>query len=1192
MSDFRSLGATPQKQPKYVPLFIDKEFTGLYTQRAALHDPSDLVMKSYGGRPDALLAGNNIELTNNLTLKRRPGLSGFSLATYPTAPNRAFAFTLLNGTVRVIIDTGSSGALTVTSVATSSGGSAVYTGTFPLGGSNAYVGLKFVIAGFATTPNNGTFVCTASTTTTLTLTTSTAVSETIAATATTYGGVWYDTQAGGVKTLLFAKGSGAGQSHFVAVAGVMYVGDGVETWKYTPTNTNGTVWNWGIDTPTQAPTATIEEAGDASASWLATTWFSTMGLIVDSTGNIEQILSIEDNSPTGLGGNGQPVWNQTVGGTTVDGTAVWVNIGLLEERLSSHLYGHGPTVAVGQTAVMYDSITGCAFFNFRPGGASGTTQGSRPPLPNITGSAYRDDGTVDWACAGNHNFQSTGINGWSPLNVWRPSTAYGVGAHIVEPADLPLAPGIPISGVPRYIQEITTAGTTAATGSSPSWSTTLNTIGQITTDGEITWRSLGSATWTAGRMYTAWTGPSSTFSAVVDANNSIWVCITGGTAGSSTPFVAPNVWQAAHAYSVGDATVDTNSNKQVVSVAGTSGGSAPTWDVNKGDTTTDNTVTWVNLGSAYGNIIQESTGVRWVNVGKSSTWAAGRTWYKPAQGWFPPGPSTPYGSPSINDGTNIEFVVQTGVSGSLQPTWGTSEGNETIDSGAVWVNDGPFLQNSMAWSTGFQYAYSFEARTSDDYYNTHVPPLQINVLGTPTGSMTGAVSTASPLLTISGGNAGAVITLTGLGSTDPQVDTIDIWRTTDGGATLFFLTKIPNPTPIGGTPGVWTLDDYMQDEAVSDALPGLNIFIEAPIDNVNDPPPDAFLPMVYNFQRIWGSVGSEAIFSGGPDTLVGNPAEAFSPSDEFPFLSSVIRIVKTSQGLVVFLPNSIEFIGGGPQKATFFSVTLAPGIGMLSFNALDIYAGEIYFFTADSQFKVMSPTLNIQNAGFPLGDQFASWDASTVYVSVQQAGTDNCMMVANGTTGWYRLNPRQVPGSLSGPEPIWSPFATITGGCKMVQSVEVSPGIKKLLVGATTGGQVIRQRDLTLYTDVVSGVATAYNAQFTMGSIVLAHPGELAVLKFLEADFSGVSYQPTISFLLNEISGTFTSFTAAPQFDPPSLYGNTITPSSYSPNRYYFSGVAAPVRCRHLQIKVDLGTNSTGSEIYNMTIFGRLMVEV
>src|SRR5690348_13025063 len=106
MNLLQLFGARPKKEPTFTPIFIDRAFTGLYTQRSPLHDPSDLVTaRFYGGRPDALLGGSNVELTNRLTLARRAGHTAFSAATYPTAPNRAFEFRLTNGTIQVLIDT-------------------------------------------------------------------------------------------------------------------------------------------------------------------------------------------------------------------------------------------------------------------------------------------------------------------------------------------------------------------------------------------------------------------------------------------------------------------------------------------------------------------------------------------------------------------------------------------------------------------------------------------------------------------------------------------------------------------------------------------------------------------------------------------------------------------------------------------------------------------------------------------------------------------------------------------------------------------------------------------------------------------------------------------------------------------------------------------------------------------------------
>jgi hypothetical protein len=250
-----------------------------------------------------------------------------------------------------------------------------------------------------------------------------------------------------------------------------------------------------------------------------------------------------------------------------------------------------------------------------------------------------------------------------------------------------------------------------------------------------------------------------------------------------------------------------------------------------------------------------------------------------------------------------------------------------------------------------------------------------------------------------------------------------------------------------------------------------------------------------------------------------------------------------------------------------------------SFVVVNVTATQLVVMNASAIAETVI-TATVSNAD-------AIWNPANVYVASHQSGTDNAIFVADGVTGWYRLNPRQA-GATSSPEPVWSPFAMITNGAKMVQSVEAVPGIKKLFVGSSEQNQPLLVRNQMVFTDNGS----QYDAFFEMGNITLAHPGQLALLKFCEFDFSGVGFQPTISYLLNEISGTFVPFTAVPQFDPPSLYGKTISPVSYSPNRYYFAGNASLARCRHLRLKVDYGTTSNGDEMFNCTIFGRLMIEI
>lgn len=1158
---FEQNGGSPQKQPKYVPIFMDRSFTGLFTQRNVLHDPADVVTaKYYGGRPDALWQGKNIELTNRLTLQRRPGLNAFSSALYSSSPNRFFSFPLSNGTIEVIVDTGSTGNLSGTAISSPSAGIATLTGTFPFGGSNAYVGMKITLTGATNTPNNGTFVVTASTTTTISYSNAQAVAETTAITASSAGAIYIDNQ-DGTKTFLLGKGAGAGQAYFVAVAGILYIGDGVDVTKYVPgnpntkTNTLDVVWNWGITAPALPPSVAITESAASAVSWVASTVFSTMGLIVDGHGNAEFLISVNSSGTNttqfGTTGSGEPNWNQTPGGTTTDGFVTWTNWGPVPQWASHTLYNNasltgGPGTLTNPSQI-YDPTSNTVQLNIAASNAQATSGGTKPPFKAIQGATLHDPP------GGNTPPNVKWFTMSPPPSKWKPSHAYttfsGVdtaNTAIIEPTALPAGTNQTV-----YMQICTTGGTSASSGTQPPFPA-LGVSNQITTDGDLYWLSLGSATRANTTAYVAFADPSTVFSVIV-VGGRLYVCTASGI----------------------------------------STGSAPSFS-----------------GTSYGDTVGDGS-VTWTDVGPSMSWAANTSWYLPISGFAPPSASQSHGGASVVDSNgNLQTVIVSGKSGTTAPSWNTTKGGTTPSDGAItWYNEGVATTQSLAWKTGYVYAYSFKARALDDFYSTvnpitgllPTPPGLNNPLPPPTGSQTEAVSTASPIFTITGANTGAINTISGMGSTDPQVDTIIIWRSGDGTGSgkMFELTEIPAPKPIGGNAQPWSFQDFLPDipTTVGGVLyPGLNTLIPAPINLVNNPPDSTFLPMVYNYERIWGADGEAAPFSGGPDTAVGNPNEAFAPVNNIPFLSPVIRLVKTPQGIVTFLSDSVEVIGGGPQTASFFSITWAPGIGLKSFNALDVLGGEIYFFSSDNQLRIMTPGLNIQNAGFAIGDQLANlpssgvsdttWNAGNVYVASYQNGIDNCLMLCDGSTGWYRLNPRQA-GAQPNTEPVWSPFAVITNGCKAVQSIEISPGQKRLLVGATTGGKQVLKRDLTVFTDN----GTAYDAYFVMGSITLAHPGQIAVLKFVEFDFSGVSYLPTISYLLNEISGPFVSFVQNPVFDPPSLYGTTITPGTYSPNRYYFLGNGSLARCRHMQLKVDLGTTSNGDEMFNATIFGRILVE-
>jgi hypothetical protein len=1228
MSLFETAGAPPNKQPRYAAVYQSKYFSGLVTNRNALHSAADVITERYyGGKPDALLGGLNVELRPTLSLGRRYGLTKFSDAIYPTTPLRAFSFQLTNGTIQVIVDCGTSGNLAVSSVANASGSSTVYTGTFgTAAASNGFAGLVFQVAGFVTNPgNNGTFTCTASTATTLTLTNSQGIAETHAATATSAGAVYDDQQSGGNKTLLFAKQPGAGQTGFAGVAGILYAGDGVSNWKYVPGNTNRTppVYNWGITAPTSQPSVTVIPSGSSAVAWAASTFWSTMGLLNDGT-SVQQLINVNasgTNTDThfGTSGPGSPAWNNTPGATTTDNTITWTNFGPIVAWTAHTTYNNA---SIGGTLVnpciIYDPKTAACYINANPGLANGVSGSSYPAFkPGLGQSTH--EGTVKWFYLGSGKIPQ----------LWKKNTIYPKlgtvsnddSSSVVEPVTL--ANGLPTNQTLYW--QTSSGGTSAASATAPPWA---SQAGLTTSDGDLEYLCLGSKNWAANTSYSGWSADGTVFSAIVDSNGNFQVCTTTGT----------------------------------------SGGSTPTWSAGYGQTTKDGSVVWTCVGSA-----------------SASTWTASQKWYRPTAGFAPPSSSQPFGGAAVldnNSPVDVEFIVNSGLGGGSAPTWAavgsytvdnpttltltqvtvsgttttytgtitgggsnafagrqflisgftnagnnilltatsstattlvcttTSQVNEThagsAKTGAIWFNLEQFSSNSFSWSFGISYGYSYKSRSLTDFYSVadatgklQVPPGLQNALPAPAGSLTGAISSASPAFNIVGADTGAVNTIQGLYSNDPQVDTIVIWRSPDeasGSGSMLELTEIPNIPQANGTTKTWTFLDYLPQTPTA-VFPGLDELSPAPIDDVNDPPPAGFVPHVYNFTRIWGAVGSQVFFSSGPDAQVGNPNENFNPADELLFLAPVTRMVRTSQGPVVtFTTDSVEIILGGPSTASFYSTNMIPNIGLPGFNALDVQGGEIIFFGSDFQLHTISPSLNFGETGFPIADQLANipmsgvsdttWTPATAYVAAHQAKLDTAVFLADGVTGWYRMNPYTVGGINT--DPTWSTFAGITGGCTMVESVETAPGIRQLLVGPTGSGKIL-YRDLTVFTDN----GTPYEAHFDVGSLVLAKPGQISAICFWEGDFSATvtASTATVSYLLNEISGTFSPMAGPPVFDPPSLYGDTMSPTSYSPLRYYFASNASLALARHLQLRISFGTQSTNDQIFNMTLYGKLVVE-
>lgn len=219
------------------------------------------------------------------------------------------AFTLTS------VATGSNPQLTLTAVAASSGNTAVFTGTITGGGSNAFAGFSFVIAGFTNASNNGTFICTASTTTTLTLENEFAVAETHAATAQSVEGtgVYTGTITGG--------GSNAFAGETFLVAGFTNAQNNGTFICTASSTTTLTLANPNSTSETHAATATAQESGN-SLTYVAYGFKTLTGNTYQPSGTSTAVATV---SATGLitavaeGGTvvevSYPTFNNTAGTT-------------------------------------------------------------------------------------------------------------------------------------------------------------------------------------------------------------------------------------------------------------------------------------------------------------------------------------------------------------------------------------------------------------------------------------------------------------------------------------------------------------------------------------------------------------------------------------------------------------------------------------------------------------------------------------------------------------------------------------------------------------------------------------------------------------------------------------------------------------------------------------------------------------
>jgi len=599
-------------------------------------------------------------------------------------------------------------------------------------------------------------------------------------------------------------------------------------------------------------------------------------------------------------------------------------------------------------------------------------------------------------------------------------------------------------------------------------------------------------------------------------NNKKWNGTTvtnwGISRSANTPLVVAHsggnnrLWQKQTALSANYSIKDPNANYQFVTTAGTTGKpSFPAWQ------------------ETVGAITADGTTVRWTCGGELQNWT----------------PSTSYINNQVITDSNGNLQVCTvdgGVSDTFEPLWGTSVGATTTDGTISWVCLG---SNLIVAQTGFQYAYAYHTTS-------------------------GHVSSISPIYTTGPiiGASALDLDITGNYSSDTQCDYIWLFRTKDGGATLFYVDQIAN-NPAGST---WTYRDQKDDAQ-------LNTAIVAPTESSNLPPV-GFQVAVVHTGRIFGAKDNILYYGGGGEITTGRPDESFDSTNTFTFPDRVTALAPMKFGLLVFTPSK-TYILRGLDPDSYFVTPWRNMMGALNQNALAIDGDTLYILTAQAQLLAVQETL-IEEIGYPIGENFFLYaDRSRFYLTVlRDNAAESALYVsdggldgnsASGTIGRFNLNTRT-----------WSPGYQYVGSSSAVGVVETGNGAFSLLIGrANTSGYILK-RDTSVLQDDGSNYANTF---VVIGSLVLAPPGKFFEVDALVVETDATGTYPTVSYRPNEISGLFTTLANSVADNPEFPASSTI-----AIKRFYLNQASISNLARFIQVKVAFAQENVQNILYGLGV--------
>jgi hypothetical protein len=413
------------------------------------------------------------------------------------------------------------------------------------------------------------------------------------------------------------------------------------------------------------------------------------------------------------------------------------------------------------------------------------------------------------------------------------------------------------------------------------------------------------------------------------------------------------------------------------------------------------------------------------------------------------------------------------------------------------------------------------------------------------------------------GSTGVNVNVSGSYSPDPQVSTVQIYRTDDGGAEYYLDTTIPN---VVGS-GTWSYEDSTVDADLNDD-------IIAPVADVNNPPATGMSLLLWYGGRLWGMSGNTAYFSMGPDNTNGVGTEAWPPGNNYAVPGKINAAIATSSGQILFTKDDAYTLTGNSTATYTTPLLWQSNWGVRTPNCVCQDGDNLFIFTSRSQ--VFNYNGALAELGYTEESSFGALDPYSVYIAVHRSGADEGVFVSDGSANLFRYS--QLTQS-------WDTVSQPVGGINAIASIENADGTWELFMGRPTGSGYILNRDASGATYTDDG--QTYPLWTTIGSITVAPPRQVANVESILLQVTGIGTYPSLAVMCNEIvdSGklpvTFVTL-PNPKPDPPQM----IPSQSVWTRRHDFKAAQSPLpsHVQHLQIKVTFPSEAQPNEILGVGI--------